>query len=1422
MADKPMRRFHPVVARWFEESFSAPTPAQAAGWASIAQGSHTLISAPTGSGKTLAAFLYAINELVTGQPLSGGMVHTLYVSPLRALATDIERNLERPLAGVRRLAERMGLDLPPITTAVRTGDTPPAERKRMVRRPPDLLITTPESLHLILSSPRARQMLLGVRYVILDEIHSLCSEKRGAFVSLLLERLEAGGGPSPVRIGLSATQHPLERVARFLGGYMPDGTERSVQIVDIGGRKNMDVRVVLPVEDLKSLPDVDGHGPTIWPSICALLTRYINEHTSTLVFANNRRVVERIAAEINRQAGLDLVRAHHSSVSKEQRQTLELLLKTGRLPGLVATSSLELGIDVGAVDLVCQVETPMSVASILQRIGRAGHVYRETSVGRLIPKTRSDLLAMAAMTRCATRGEISKIRIPRNPLDVLAQQLIAMVAMDSWDADDLYERVRCAGPFHELERGDYLSVLEMISGRFESPLFAGLRARIVWERAANRLHALPGSRHLVILQGGTIPDSAQYPMMLEDGGPRLGELDEEFVFEHRIGDTFVLGTGAWRIEEIRHDRVLVSPSSAQEAQMPFWRGEGLGHDVEFGARWGAFLRSCQHRLSQAGFRAWIAEECHLDADAAANLERYLIEQLEFGPLPTDETLLVDIFLNEMAEPRVAILSPFGRSFHLALWMALRGALRHQGREPPEGVYSNAGILLRSGSMAPDDVIELIRNLPPADVVESILGELRHSPYYALRFRRNATRALLLARSRPGKRIPLWLQRLRAHELLEYAERHPGFPIVRETYREILEDLLPLGELVQFLESIQSGCAEVFVRRGRRPSPFAASLLLEFTARFMYEEDRPPSTRDRVPDDGSVGELLRADAERVAWPEAGLIGAEAYDVMEQRLQGTGPHHRARDGAELVDLLQRIGDLSMEELRERSEPDAWSALPDLIRDERVVGVRFPGASIEDRWISAEDETMYRSGQGDHREKIVQRYVIFHAGRTRDDVTARYPGWERALEGLVADNRLQTVEDRELGTLYLDKDVLVGLRRLTLARRRKSIEPAVPAAWMSSVLDRQHLLEPLSGDEGLRQVLRQLAGRYLTPGEWEDIIALRVRDRGFRDVGRLVSMGEVEWRGRTVGGVKQIGLAPASEAGWWLPIGGGLVSEHGFGEQATELLAQRGALFTHQVAALLERSPSAVEAELEALLWQGRVTNDALLVARGSQRPMRRTGRWTRVAGEATDGSERDAALLRGYLHRYGIVCREILAREGSMVPWSVAYPMLSRMEWRGDVERGLFVSGLSGPQFAAIGERAALRRTRDPYLLLLRVNDPASLFGDVLPIVRAPTDSYVVRHHPGNSLVIRNGCPLLAIEAYGSRLIPLVELKGEERIDALRLLTQWIERPRRRASVRVETWDGRPVVETDVVDDLAALGFMKEDRVMIRYRDYGGTR
>jgi len=847
--------FSPAARAWFSGAFPTPTEVQDGGWRSVAAGQHTLMSAPTGSGKTLAAFFWCIDRLATEPvPAEAERCRVLYVSPLKALTVDIERNLQAPLRGIGLQAERLGATLSPITVAIRTGDTPPRDRRQIERHPPDILITTPESLFLLLTSA-ARQILPSVRWVIVDEIHSMAETKRGAHLALSLERLAAITRTEPQRIGLSATQRPLSETARFLGG-----TNREVTIIDAGRVKPMEITVEVPVEDMADLeretstlalpqsgpaarigPEPDGPRRSIWPAIHPRILELVRQHRSTIIFVNSRRLAERLAAAINELAGEDLVRAHHGSIAKEQRLLIEDALKAGRLPGLVATSSLELGIDMGAVDLVIQVESPTSVASGIQRIGRAGHSVGEPSKGTIFPKYRGDLLETAVVVDRMLRGEIETTRVPRNPLDVLAQQIVAMSAMEEWSVAALSELVHRAYPFSDLGPRALESTLDMLSGRYPSDEFAELRPRIVWDRLEGTIRGRAGAQRLAVVSGGTIPDRGLFSVNLLDDGKRVGELDEEMVYEMRPGETFVLGATTWRVADITPSQVMVTPAPGEPGRIAFWHGDALGRPVEVGRAMGAAMRELTAMEPDAAV-ARLQQRSRFDDRAASNLLDYLSDQVQAtGTVPTDRAIVIERFRDQLGDWRLSVLTPFGARIHAPWAMAARARMQERLDLEVQMIYTDDGFALRlpEADRAPD-IEDLL--LDPEEVRELVTAQLHGSALFASRFRENAARALLLPRRRPGERTPLWQQRQRSHDLLQVAGKHPEFPILIETYRECLSDVFDMDGLRDLMSAIRAREVRTVVVDTERASPFASTLVFDYIGQYMYEGDAPLAER----------------------------------------------------------------------------------------------------------------------------------------------------------------------------------------------------------------------------------------------------------------------------------------------------------------------------------------------------------------------------------------------------------------------------------------------------------------------------------------------------------------------------------------------------------------------------------------------------
>ena len=1164
---------------WFTAAFDAPTPPQALGWPAIARGESTLILAPTGSGKTLTAFLWCLDRLMfSPAPPKAQRCRVLYVSPLKALASDVERNLRAPLAGIAQTAEQQGTPYAAPYIAIRTGDTPQAERARFQREPADILITTPESLYLLLTS-NAREALRSVDTVILDEIHALVPTKRGAHLALSLERLEARCATPPQRIGLSATQRPLEEVARFLGGAetvrarpstgsgrasrkpltlsMSKGeraeievaeeftTERTVRyrpvtIVDAGKKKELKLTIEVPVEDMAKLTTADDipsgpasvgdSRPSIWAAIHPRLLDLIRAHRSTLIFVNSRRLAERLAGALNELAGETLVRSHHGSIARPQRMEIEDLLKAGLLRALVATSSLELGIDMGAIDLVVQIEAPPSVASGLQRIGRGGHQANAVSEGVIFPKFRGDLVASAAVARAMHDGAVEASRYPRNPLDIVAQQIVAMVSMDTWNVDELFATIRRAAPFAELSRMVFEGVLDMLSGRYPSDEFAELRPRVTWDRVAGTLTAREGAKRVAIANGGTIPDRGLYGVFLLGAGPgaaRVGELDEEMVFESRVGETFVLGASSWRIEEITHDRVLVRPAPGEPGKMPFWKGDRAGRPLELGLAIGKLMHDLM-RVPPAVAIERLTREHDLDARAAENLLQYLRDQIAAArALPDATTVVVERVRDELGDWRVCVLSPRGGRVHAPWAMAVAAKIREEGGTDVETLWGDDGFVVRFPDVDEPPDPRLV--VPDPDEVQAlVVRQLGATALFAAKFRENAARSLLLPKRRPGMRAPLWQQRKRAADLLAVASRYGSFPVLLETYRECLRDVFDMPALVSTLADLRSRKIRLATVDSETPSPFAASLLFTYVASFIYDGDAPLAERRAqalAVDQSQLRELL-GDAELRE-----LLDADAMDAIERQLQRLDPQYQAKSADAVHDMLLGLGDLTDVEIRERTiSVDVARSIDDLVKDRRVLQVRIAG---DPRCIAVEDAPRYRDGLGvplpvgipesllqpvrDPLGDLALRYARTHAPFPAADFASRYglgiAAAEAVLTRLTSEARLVEGEFRPGGTRreWTDAGVLRMLRRRSLAKLRQEVEPVdqpvlgrFETAWQG-IVKRRH------GADALLDAIEQLQGAPLPASILEtEILPARIDVYDPADLDAVTAAGEVVWVG------------------------------------------------------------------------------------------------------------------------------------------------------------------------------------------------------------------------------------------------------------------------------------------------------------------------
>ena len=1441
--------FSPATRAWLAASFPGPTRAQAEGWPAIASGQHTLVHAPTGSGKTLAAFLFAIDRLL-GEPLPGRAerCRVLYVSPLKALAYDIERNLRAPLAGIRNAAERLGGPTPPlITAALRTGDTPPEERQRMARNPPDILITTPESLYLLLTS-QARRILTSVRWVIVDEVHSVAGSKRGAHLAISLERLALLTQGPPQRIGLSATQRPLDVIAGFLGGGEPSQHSwkpRPVNIVDAADPKPLEIEIVVPVDEMASPPpNIADNGErtrgSMWNAIYPRLLEEVRANRSVIIFANSRRLTERIASELNRLAGEEIARAHHGSVAREQRIEIEELLKAGKLPAVVATSSLELGIDMGAVDLVLQVEAPLSVASGLQRVGRAGHQVGAASRAKFFPKYRTDLLASAVTVERMLAGAIEETRVPRHPLDVLAQQLVAMVVDDPRSADDLYQTVRRAAPYAELAPGPFDATLDMLAGRYPSDLFAALAPRVVWDRTTGMVSARRGARLLAVTNPGTIPDRGLYPVTLPDG-TKVGELDEEMVYESRVGDAFMLGSSTWRIAEITPARVEVIPAPTAQAGMPFWHGDHPGRSVELGRAIGELVAELGAMPPEA-VESHLRTKYRLDRLAAANALAFLDEQREAtGVLPTHRQLVVERFRDELGDWRLVLLSPFGARVHAPWALAVRRRVTQRTGVEPDLVWGDDGMALRfPDSDLPPSAAEFI--IEPEELAELVEAQLPDSPLFAARFREAAARALLLPRRRPGKRTPLWLQRRRAGDLLSASRAFGDFPITLETYREVLQDDFDLPALHEILSGIAQRSIAVTEVETNSPSPFAVSLLFEFVASFMYEGDTPLAERQAAAltlDRRLLAELLgEVDLRQLLIPEV-------IEAVELELQALVYTHQAEHADELADLLRRLGPLTHEQLAARTRGgDPARLLSELEANHRVVRV-----GPEPRLAAIEDVARLRDGLGlpapigvpqVYLEPVADPLgdVVGRFARTHGPFTAHAAAAELGLPLEVVESTLRRLElgvrvsqgafvaggDRE----WVDTDVLRTLKRRSLAHLRHEIEAVDPVRYAAFLVGWQGVGSKSAGEEALLGAVRRLQGMALPASVLESEILPARLDYQPQRLDALLGSGEVIWVGRGGLGARDGKLALYLRESFPLLA----VSPTGPPPSGTlhdsirASLAQRGACFFADLyLGIGGGDPVAALAALWDLVWAGEVTNDSLVplreFLRGPARSPRRSlssafppssaGRWwltqDRLAAIPTS-TERAAAWADQLLDRYGIVTRAGATAEAVPGGFTWVYPVLSQLEERGQIRRGYFVEGLGGAQFARPGAVDTLRAGLGGGPARLAATDPANPYGAAIPWPASERMSRSV----GAWVVVSDGA-LLAYLERGARRVTTFTRQPEHLDQVALLLTDLAHRRRR---LEVEEIDGEAAVKTSLGAALISAGFVESYRGLVLNR------
>ena len=1543
--DSALALFHPLTAAWFRAVFDAPTAPQREGWPAIARGDSTLILAPTGTGKTLTAFLWCIDRLMMQTPPSAPhRCRVVYISPLKALAVDVERNLRSPLQGIANMAAREGAPFRMPEISVRTGDTSPKDRARFRRHPGDILITTPESLYLLLTS-EAGESLRSVETIILDEIHALVPTKRGAHMALSIERLEALTGRRLQRIGLSATQRPLEEVARFLGGAeaatlitqphhdttasSPALSEvaldepetasggpryRPVTIVNAGARKLLDLKVEVPVEDMAKLGEIAepqdlpsgpaAQGPkrtSIWQSIHPRLLELIRQQTSTLIFVNARRVAERLAGALNDLAGEPIARAHHGSLAATQRTEIEELLKAGKIRALVATSSLELGIDMGAIDLVIQIEAPPSVASGMQRIGRAGHQVGAPSNGIIFPKYRADLIACAAVTRAMHEGHVESTRFLRNPLDVLAQQIVAIVAhppldlaaaerrSDRKSSEDespglsysaLLSFVRGAAPFAALSQPVFDGVLDMLAGRYPSDEFADLRPRITWDRTRDWITPRSGVKRIAILNGGTIPDRGLYGVFLAGNHSkpiRVGELDEEMVFESRTGDAFILGASTWRIDEITHDRVLVSPAPGDPGKMPFWHGDQAGRPIEFGRRIGALIRELRDMPRSVAI-ATLTQQHDLDPIAAENVLRYLADQeLATTAVPDDRTIVIERVRDELGDWRVCVLTPFGSRIHTPWAMAVTAKIQASGGPEVETMWSEDGFVLRFPDTddAPD-VTQLL--LEPEEAAELVLRQLGATSLFAAKFRESASRALLLPRRRADGRTPLWQQRKRAYDLLNVASRYASFPILLEAYRECLRDVFDMPALMETLRLVANRSLRVHIADSRTPSPFASALLFSYVANYIYDGDAPLAERRAQAlsiDQDQLRELM-GDADLRE-----LLDLNAIEETEEQLQCLAENYLARNTDSVHDLLLRLGDLTREEVLRRCVTEAVAeSVGKLLRARRVLEVSIAG---QKRLIAVEDAGRYRDALGvplppgvpaaflapshDATIDLLRRYARTHGPFTTQEAAQRFAlplaTVEATLNHLVGMGRIVEGGFRPGGVHreWCDAEVLRSIRRKSLARLRKEVEPVEQKTLARLFTRWQGVVQPRRGLDALLDVVENLQGAPL-PSSLLETEILPARIVGYRpeDLDTLIAAGEVVWAGFEPLGERdgRIGLYLAEQLPiLWPPASQNAQTEASpTAEKETAVVAYlktHGASFFADLHdAIGGGYPGETLDALWNLVWRGQLRNDGLAALRAycqrsspagtrSMKPSRKVhqnqqagfrsrrttpptaqGRWalnTAAFEQQRSTTSWSHAIAQQLLHRYGVVFRETAHVENLPGGFSAIYDVMKALEESGKIRRGYFASDLGATQFAmpaAVDLLRSLRLNPDQgksEMLQLAATDPANPYGALLRWPSSPDTTSSLTRSVGARVILCDG----ALVAYLRRGNPNLQvfLPEEEpaRGQAARSLAEFlVKRSQRqgednseRAGLLIASINGTPVASHPIARYLLDAGF-----------------
>ena len=1392
----PLEYFHPAVARWFTGHFGAPTEPQLRAWPAILSGRHALIAAPTGSGKTLAAFLAAIDALVR-QGQQGHLpdeTQVVYVSPLKALSNDVQRNLDAPLAGITNELLALGQAAPEIRTLVRTGDTPQAERAAMRRRPPHIIVTTPESLYILLTSDSGRDMLRTTRTVIIDEIHAVAGTKRGAHLALSLERLQALAEAGLVRIGLSATQKPLDRVARFLVGDR-HAESGGCAVIDIGYSRARDLALEIPASPLEAVMAAE-----VWDELYNRLAVLIEQHRTTLVFVNTRRMAERVSRHLSERIGAALVTSHHGSLAKEHRLDAEQRLKRGELRALVATASLELGIDIGDVNLVCQLGSPRAIATFLQRVGRSGHTVGGLPKGRLFPTSRDELVECAALLDSVRRGELDTMRLPAQPLDVLAQQIVAEISCREWREQDLYEWVRLADPYRNLERDTFNAVVRMLAEGFNTR--RGRRSAHVYRDAVNgRLRGRRGSRLTALMSGGTIPDNADYDVVLDPEGHFIGTLNEDFAIESMAGDIFQLGNASYRILRVEAGRVRVEDAHGLPPSIPFWLGEAPARSDELSAAVSRLRDEVARRGDQTA--AWLARDVGIDTAAGAQLTDYLLAaRAVLGALPTQHTVVLERFFDESGGMQLIIHAPFGGRINRAWGLALRKRFCRKFNFELQAAATEDAIVLSLSTSHSFPLDEVARYLSASTVRQVLIQALLDAPMFTTRWRWNAAVALALPRFRGGKKVPAPLQRMMSEDLLAVTfpdqvacleniagdRQIPEHPLVQQTLHDCLTEAMDVAGLERLLAALEDGSIRLIARDLPAPSPLAQEIL---SARpYTFLDDAPLEERRtqavinrRWTDPQSASDLGRLDPEAIArvrgeaWPEADGVD-ELHDALILLGCLTAAEGAAREPwPPWLAELTAHGRATRIHCRDDRDTALWTAAERLPLLQAVYpdakldpNIEAPAEFAAQTWTRQAALVELLRGRLEGLGPVTAIALTESLGLPITDINTALAALE--AEGFVLRGRFtaQAAQDE-----WCERRLLARIHHYTVKRLRQEIEPVSGADFMRFMFHWQRAAPAQrgAGAQALAAVVEQLEGFEATAAAWEnDILPLRVEDYSREWLDNLCISGRVQWlrltpprAGNAERGVATVKSTPVAllrrrATALWRGATATTPTLSPRGRQLAEYLKSHGASFFDDLVTATGWLKSQAEETLGELVAWGLVSADGFHGLRALLRPAQRratarrrgaapdmaeSGRWALIKDSAgsDSGAMRTEHIATALLRRYGVVFRKLLQREtAALPPWRELLAVYRRWEARGEIRGGRFVAGFSGEQYALPEAVGMLRGTRrealDEPLIAVTAADPLNLTGIVTPGARIPATA-------GNRILYQNGLPVAALVA-----------------------------------------------------------------------------